>query len=72
MLHWLKIELSDADRAILGQRYQLFIEARAPNPRRWTGKTRDWSHQGCVTLNPDREPSAADSPTRNTESSCAA
>jgi putative transposase len=62
-----------ADRAILEQRHHLFLEARARNPRRWTGKTRDWSHQGCVTLNPEREPSAAeDAPTGETEPNCAA
>ena len=44
-----------ADRAILAARHQTYLLARERNPRRWSGDTRDWSHIGVVTLNPERE-----------------
>ncbi len=43
------------DKAILAARHALYLEARALNPARWTGNTRDWSHIGAVTLNPERD-----------------
>jgi putative transposase len=43
------------DLAILAARHALYLEARARNPARWTGHTRDWSHIGAVTLNPERD-----------------
>jgi putative transposase len=43
------------DRAILAARHALYLEARARNPARWTGHTRDWSHLSAVTLNPERD-----------------
>ena len=43
------------DRAILAARHALYLEARALNPARWAGNTRDWSHIGAVTLNPERD-----------------
>ena len=43
------------DHAILAARHALYLEARARNPARWTGHTRDWSHIGAVTLNPERD-----------------
>jgi len=42
------------DRDILARRHQTYEAARAANPRRWSGATRDWSVIGAVTLNPDR------------------
>jgi hypothetical protein len=33
----------------------LLIQARQCNPRRWSGNTRDWSHIGVVSLNPERD-----------------
>lgn len=33
----------------------LYQQARQANPKRWLGKTRDWSPIGAVTLNPERE-----------------
>lgn len=44
-----------ADRAILAARHQTYLQARERNPRRWSGDTRDWSHIGVVTLNPERD-----------------
>lgn len=44
-----------ADRAILAARHQTYRQARERNPRRWSGDTRDWSHIGLVTLNPERD-----------------
>ena len=43
------------DEAILGARHALYIQARQRNPARWSGCTRDWSHIGAVTLNPERD-----------------
>jgi transposase InsO family protein len=42
------------DQTILTARHELYIQARQRNPARWSGKTRDWSHIGAVTLNPER------------------
>lgn len=41
-----------ADKAILAKRRALYQQAREKNPSRWSGNTRDWSHQVEVTLNP--------------------
>jgi len=42
------------DRPILANRQALYEQAKAQRPRRWTGKTRDWTPIGSVWLNPDR------------------
>ncbi|MGL4190416.1 MAG: IS3-like element ISAzo10 family transposase, partial [Sphaerotilus sulfidivorans] len=44
---------------ILAARDALYRQARQANPKRWSGKTRDWSPIGAVTLNPEREGVAA-------------
>ena len=43
------------DHAILAARHALYSRARALNPARWTGRTRNWSPIGPVTLNPERD-----------------
>jgi hypothetical protein len=43
------------DQAILAARHALYVQAQQRNPARWSGKTRDWSHIGVVTLNPERD-----------------
>jgi cysteinyl-tRNA synthetase len=43
------------DQAVLAARHALYIQARQRNPRRWSGNTRDWSHIGVVSLNPERD-----------------
>ncbi|MBT0963384.1 IS3 family transposase, partial [Denitromonas sp. IR12] len=43
------------DRNILAARHQTYLHARERNPRRWSRHTRDWSHIGLVTLNPERD-----------------
>ena len=43
------------DQAILAARHALYQQARERNPARWSGNTRDWSHIGPVTLNPERD-----------------
>lgn len=45
------------DIAILAHRKAVYAEAKARNPRRWSGQTRDWTPVGVVSLNPDREES---------------
>jgi putative transposase len=44
------------DGALLASRHELYQRARHANPRRWSGKTRDWAPVGAVTLNPERDP----------------
>ncbi|MEJ8852919.1 IS3 family transposase, partial [Variovorax rhizosphaerae] len=43
------------DQAILAARHELYTRARALNPARWSGTTRDWTPVGAVTLNPERD-----------------
>ena len=43
------------DHAILVARHALYTKSRELNPSRWSGKTRDWSPIGAVTLNPERD-----------------
>jgi transposase InsO family protein len=43
------------DRGLLRARHALYQAARASNPRRWTGQTRNWAPIGVVTLNPERD-----------------
>ena len=43
------------DHAILAARHALYCRARELNPARWSGNTRNWSHIGAVTLNPERD-----------------
>ena len=43
------------DHEILRARHALYLEARERNPRRWSGKTRNWSRIERVTLNPEKE-----------------
>jgi len=43
------------DQAILAARHALYSKAREQNPARWSGKTRNWSPIGAVTLNPERD-----------------
>jgi putative transposase len=44
-----------ADHAILAARHALYLKARAQNPARWSGATRNWTPIGAVTLNPERD-----------------
>jgi putative transposase len=43
------------DGPILAARHALYQQAREANPRRWSGRTRNWSPIGAVTLNPERD-----------------
>ena len=43
------------DQAILAARQALYASARDLNPARWSGKTRNWTPVGAVTLNPERD-----------------
>jgi putative transposase len=43
------------DAEILARRHVLYQRARAANPARWSGNTRNWTPIGDVMLNPDRE-----------------
>ena len=46
------------DRATLANRAIVYANARAQNPERWSGKTRNWRPTGAVWLNPETEISA--------------
>ena len=35
--------------------HAVYEKARTLNPARWSGKTRDWTPIGAVTLNPERD-----------------
>ncbi|MFT4716768.1 MAG: putative transposase, partial [Paracoccaceae bacterium] len=43
------------DRKTLANRAILYATARALNPQRWAGKTRNWQPAGPVWLNPENE-----------------
>jgi putative transposase len=43
------------DHATLASRTVLYANARAQNPQRWSGKTRNWQSAGPVWLNPERD-----------------
>ncbi len=43
------------DVAILAKRATVYAAARAANPRRWTGPTRNWTPIGDMVLNPIRD-----------------
>jgi putative transposase len=43
------------DRATLAYRASLYANARAQNPKHWSGKTRNWQPTGPVWLNPETE-----------------
>ena len=44
------------DMAILARRQQVYAEAKARNPRRWSRETRAWRPVRAVHLNPEKEP----------------
>jgi len=43
------------DNAILAARDAVYQIARAKNPLRWSGQTRNWTPVGAVTLNPEKD-----------------
>jgi putative transposase len=43
------------DRATLDSRASLYANAKAQNPERWSGKTRNWQPAGPVWLNPETD-----------------
>jgi putative transposase len=43
------------DGSILAARHALYQQAREANPRRWSGRTRNWTPIEAVTLNPERD-----------------
>jgi putative transposase len=45
------------DRELLARRTQLYTEARAANPTRWSRQIRNWAPVGDVRLNPERDTS---------------
>ena len=45
---------SGEDIVILAKRDALYQEAKAANPKRWSGSTRNWKRPATMTLNPDK------------------
>ena len=43
------------DLQILAKRDELYRQAKAANPSRWSGNTRNWQRQDVMVLNPDNE-----------------
>jgi len=43
------------DHALLTRRHDLYEAAKARNPARWSGHTRNWTPVGAVDLNPQRQ-----------------
>lgn len=43
------------ERPLLANRHEIYTAARCRKPRRWTGKTRNWSPVGAVYLNPIKQ-----------------
>ncbi len=43
------------DIEILAKRHAIYQAARDKHPRRWSGNTRNWTPQGAVWLNPEKE-----------------
>lgn len=43
------------DVQILANRDELYREAKAANPSRWSGATRNWTRPGMMVLNPDKK-----------------
>ncbi|GBH26766.1 hypothetical protein BvRS1_38150 [Burkholderia vietnamiensis] len=50
------------DRVLFAARHARYAKARECNPARWSGKTRDWTPVGAVTLNPERDSVVAATP----------
>lgn len=50
------------DHPILDARHQTYLQARERHPARWSGRTRNWSPIGAVTLNPERDAVIRDHP----------
>lgn len=48
------------DVELLKKRHQVYLEAQARHPERWSRKTRDWTRPEVVTLNPAPVPEAKD------------
>ena len=43
------------DGCVLAARHAVYQDARKRNPQRWSGRTRNWTLVGVVTLNPERD-----------------
>lgn len=43
------------DRPLLAARHRVYTKAKALNPRRWTGPTRNWTPVTKVRLNPEKQ-----------------
>ena len=42
-------------RKILQKRHEVYVAAKARNPNRWSGETRNWDLPEFISLNPEKE-----------------
>lgn len=42
------------DVAILANRHEVYQQAKAANPQRWSGETRNWKRESVMALNPEK------------------
>lgn len=54
MQHFLHQRHTGVGQDILAKRQNLYEKAKAAHPERWTGRTRDWTLDDQVWLNPER------------------
>lgn len=47
------------DEAILANRHEVYQQARANNPQRWSGETRNWQRESVMALNPEKKVAVA-------------
>jgi putative transposase len=55
------------DVELLAKRHQLYQQARAANPNRWSGQTRNWRRAAVVHLNPTSESRPSQQPSKNNQ-----
>ena len=60
------------EKAILARRHRVYQTARARNPERWSGKTRNWAPVETVRLNPVRTTRRARTTAPNNDGRCIA
>ena len=46
------------DVAILAKRHEVYQQAKAANPERWSGDTRNWKRESTMALNPEKKVAA--------------
>ena len=50
-----QVRHTSRDRALLSNRTDVYEAAKAANPQRWSGATRNWQPVRVIHLNPDQQ-----------------